>query len=364
MKECEVKNMNDDTNTYNKVTTPDKKPAKQENNKKKIIIIVGSVIGFIALAVGIFYAAYYAYIGNSYSTYENNLKSCISKINAQNSKTAELYKGTSLNLKTAKKGLSGIIDKLSDVKDNINSVTPPDKYRAIYKNLSDGLDNNISMYRAINDMLGSSNFDDTSLSTAAKYRDDCMKYYSDINYKDININLTDDSITFVNNALKYLTNLYKTNKDKEIKQNQNTDYLNSMDSIINNFTSLKTDFSGLTANARSGSQTYDDVLSAVDKNSQAVQALSQSLDKVTLPSDKASDVNDAVKKAVDDYSTYLQNFKYALTNEKAQAQNGPVDSATLTQFYADSDASFSTFNDDFNNMIKVYSDYKAATAAQ
>lgn len=357
--------MNDDTNTYNKVKTPDKKPVEQVNNKKKkIIIIISLVAAFIVLSIGIFYMSYYVYMGKSYSSYENNLRTYISKINAQNSKTASLYKGSAINLNTAKKSLPGIIDKLSDVKDSLDSTNPPDKYKAIYQNLSDGLDNNISMYRTIYDMLNNSSFNDTNLTAAAKYRDDCMKYYSDINYKDITINLTDDSITFVNNGLKYLTNLYQTNKDKEIKQSQNTEYLNSMDTIINNFTSLKTDFSTLASSARAGSETYDDVLAAIDKNNEGIQALSQSLDKVILPSDKASAVNDAVRKAIDDYTTYLQNFKYALTNEKAQAQSGPVDSATLTQFYADSNTSFSTFSDDFDSMIKAYSDYKAATAAQ
>lgn len=333
-----------------------------EKGKKKILIRVSIAVGFIAIAVGVFFLSYYLSMGTSYSSYETTLKNSIEKVNSINDKTSSLLNGQNVDTAKVKKNLSSIIDSLVNIKNNITASNPPDKLKPTYNKYVAGLENNISLYKELYDLISNqNNINADSINLVTKYRDDCMSNYSLVNYNSVNVSLTDKSITFINSSISYLNNLWIGIKDTQIKQSQNTDFLNTVDGIIGQFNSLKTDYSAAAAKARSSADTYDNVLASIDTATDSLNKLYTTLSNIVLPSSNASASNDALKKLLDDYSSYLQSFKYALSNEKAQAQTGAaIDDNTITTFYSTPTSEFNTINDDYNNFMNVYTKYKSS----
>lgn len=334
-----------------------------EKSKKKIFIRLSIALGFIAIAVGVFFLSYYLSMGTSYSSFETTLKNSINKTINANEKTSSLLNGQKVDVAKVKKNLPSIIDSLVSIKDNISGSNPPDKLKPTYNEYLSGLNNNISLYKALNNLISDQdNINADSINQAAKYRDDCMSNFSSVNYNDVNISLPDSSINFINISISYLNNLWIGIKDTQIRQSQNTDFFNAIDGVIEQFNSLKTDFSQAAAKARSGSDTYDNVLASIDKNADALSKLQSSLSNIVLPSSGASPSNEAINKLLNDYSDYLQSFRYALSNEKAQAQSGAtIDDNTVSTFYATSTSEYNTAGDDYNNFMDTYSKYKASS---
>lgn len=327
-----------------------------ERKKNKTVIIILSVLAFLLLISGVFYSSYYLSIGKSLNSYEESTKTSVDKINDINNSTESYIIGQTIDPEKIRKELPSKIDEMVKIKDTLQGNIPNEKYRADQDNLLKGIDNNILIFRQINLILSNPNGKDIEKAGAdlINYKDECNKYYSLVSFKKIKplINKTN---TLVDNTSSYVNEIVRVQRDNEIIQKQNMEFVNNMEGIIAEFLPIKIDFSSQLIAARTQKSNLDNVISSINKNSASLEKLSDAFSNITVPS-KAISCYKAFNKSIDDYNNYMQSFIYSINNEKLAGDN--ISSSKIDELYAAPTSKFNDVVKDYSDFLKAYSDFK------
>jgi hypothetical protein len=346
-----------------KVRKPDKENKVSNENKKenkhKPIFTAISIVVLLLLGAAVFFGTYYIMIDKSTSSYEKEMDLAIKQITEENKKVGAYNKNLTIDPEKAKENLEGNISKLKSIKDLINTEVPTEKYRLSHRYLIDGLNNNISLYRQILVMLQNPGSKDIerSLTSLAKFEEDCEKNYSLFSVKSLKIALPNEAKNFIKNTNEYLTEVVRINKDLEIQNSQNVEFTESMDKVIEDFEEIKTDFSSLLERARDGRDTFENVISTMDSYKDKYLALKEDFSTIAVPQN-ARKTQNYFNSVLDDYSLFLQEIKFAVSSEKDKTSDKPLQGATLKVIYAASNERYLTMDNNFNNFLKIYNDFK------
>jgi hypothetical protein len=345
-------------------------PTKGGNNLKKkkknnAISLILSILAFVLLAGGVFYGTYYFFMGRSSDSYENSVKVIIDKINEVNSSVSALIKGQALDADRTRKELSAKIDILVKQKDKLSSMGSTDKYIKDHDKLILGLDSNILVYRQIDAILRNPSGKDIAQAgeDLKKYRQECIENYSGTHIRNAKIELSDASIKLVDYTLNYVNEMVKLQRDKEINQNQNLTFINSIDSLITKFSSIKIDFAAQMSIVRSEKGNLDNVIALANKNKDELAGVYQEFSNLAVPSNKVSSAISSYqlfKKILQEYDTYLEDFMYAANNEKLSGGN--ISKEKITEIYSASIAEFNKIAKDYTDFLKVYSEFREASS--
>ena len=328
---------------------------KRKKNKNLIIIL--SVLAFAIIISVVFYGTYYLSIGKSLNSYENAVKVYVDKINQINLSTEVFIVGQTIDPAKIRKDLPLKIDELSKIKENLEEIIPVEKYKSDHDNLINGIDKNILIFRQINLILSNPNGNDLDKAGAAliKYKDDCYKYYSLIKLKNIKPSINNKINNLVDNTSSYVNELVRLKRDNEIIQNQNLDFVDSMENIIAKFIPIKIDFSDEILTARSNNSNFNEVITAINKNKANLDKLSQDFSNVTVPS-KAISCYKAFNTSLEEYNNYLESLIYSINNEKLSQNN--LNSSKITELYASPTSKYNNVIKDYSDFLKAYSDFK------
>lgn len=346
-----------------KASKPDKGNKVSDKNKKetkhKPLITVISIIVLLLLGAAVFFGTYFLMIDKSASSYEKAIDSAINQITEENKKVGTYNKSLTIDPEKAKENLEDNINKLKSIKDLINTEIPTEKYRLSHRYLIEGLNNNISLYRQILVMLQNPGSKDIerSLSSLAKYEEDCEKNYSLFSIKTLKIALPSEAKDFIKNTNDYLTEVVRINKDLEIQNSQNVEFAESMDKVIEAFEEIKTDFSPHLEKARAGKDSLENVISTIDSYKDKYLALKGDFSTIAVPQN-ARKTQNYFNSVLDDYSLFLQEIKFAVSSEKDKALDKPMPGETLKVIYAASTERYLTMDNNFTNFLKVYKDFK------
>lgn len=326
---------------------------------RKIVKITSIVMGIIIAFAGVFYGTYYFIVSKSYSEYDKQIKSYTDKINEINNSTSSLIKQQTIDSNGAKKNLPSKIDSLTSLKNNIQAINPTEKYYKVHSSLIDGLNNNILIYKQITSIISNPSSEDIekSLENLKSYRDKCIESYSLFSRKNLSISLSPLSLKFINNSIFYTSELIRLNKDKAITDGQNSDFINNIDSILNDFLSLKTDYNSQIEASRKDKK-FTDLLFTLNKNTTSYQTLKSKLSNIIVPS-KGINLYKALKKTLDSYSPYLDSISKAISYENSQLKYTAVDNSSIEANYAFSKDRYSTVNDNLEDFYKFYNEFKA-----
>ncbi|MDF2881942.1 MAG: hypothetical protein K0R54_2499 [Clostridiaceae bacterium] len=325
---------------------------------KKIVKITSIVIGVIAAFIMVFYGTYYFIVSKSYSEYDKQIKYYTDKINEINNSTASLIKQQTIDSNKSKKDLPSKIDSLIEVKSGIQAINPTEKYYKVHSSLIDGVNNNILIYKQIISIISNPGSKDIekSLENLKSYRDKCIESYSLFETKKLSVSLSSSTLKFVNNSIFYTSELIRLNKDKTITDGQNSDFINSVDSILNDFISLKTDYNSQIEASRK-SKKFNDLLFTISKNTTTYQALKGKLSNIIVPS-KGVNLYKALKKTLDSYSAYLDSIYKAVNYENSQLKSADVSNSSIEANYAFSKDKYSTVNDNLEDFYNLYNEFK------
>lgn len=326
---------------------------------KKTLITLGIILLILAAIAGVFYGTYYYIINKSFRAYEKSIKSEIDKINKINLSITSFNKDKSIDPDKIKKELPAKVDLLLKEKEVISRINPAGKYTKAKEGLLNGLNSNILMYKQVQAIFANPQSKDVgnALEDLKKYKSNCIQSYSLVNIKNVQASFPSDASDTMDKIISYFTDMVKLNRDNDIKQSVNLEFMNNMDGIMSKLAAIKIDLSSNVAKVRTGSGSYDEVLALVDKNYDQLQEIEKSYSNVTIPQ-KATATYKLFKKVLDSYDAYLNSFKFAVTTEKQETAKGTPSKEFLDSLYASSSNSLQEGDKAYNDFIKLYSDFK------
>jgi hypothetical protein len=339
------------------------KPKKTKSNKKfNVIIIIFLMILLIPLiGIGIFYGGYNYVIAKSSSSYEKTVADDINTLNKINKTAGSLIKSNSIDKDQSLKQLPDFINKLSTLKLKVQSEQSTDEFISSQKSLLNGIADNILIYRQIYSMLQNDNSNDlsTSLDSLMKYKDDCTSYYSKVNINGLAISLPTEASNYIKVTNTFITQVIKINNDTAIKKAQLSDFVQSIDTILDKFTPLKTDFSEELNKARTGSISFDDAATFINNTNDKYSEVQQAFSAITIPSDPdIKKTYKALNTVFNDYSDYIQQMIFSVQNEKAKTSGQALDKDTLNSLYSTANNKFSVLNTDYSDFFNKYTQLK------
>lgn len=330
-----------------------------ENKSKSTLIKISIILGIIVIITLVFFATYYFSINKSFNGYESNIGTIVNSINKVNSDIEKLNNKDKFDPKTVSESLWGKTKLLNDVKNKLNNITPPAKYKNSYNYLIKGLNQNISTYNYLINLLKSpinSNYQKNIDNIKYSYRE-CEKYYSSFTMKNVYLNKPNALENLIDNSIDYTYEEFKKHRDKEISQNQLIDFSEKIDSIYSSFSQIKKDYFNLLPQARVNKITYDDLLGKIDTDLSEIKKVSKDLYSISIP-EKQTNIYNSLKTLLNDYQDYLENFKYTISIEQIKIKNENANMETLNSLYNTSNAKLANVNIDVESFTNLYKELK------
>ncbi|MCM0649458.1 hypothetical protein NBE98_13915 [Clostridium swellfunianum] len=330
-----------------------------KKNNSVVMIIIG-ILAFVLLASGVFYGTYYFIINKSSNSYEKEVKAVIDKINEVNSSVSSLLNGQAIDSVKARTELSPKIDVLSKQKELLDNMTATDKYKKDHENLINGISNNMLIFRQIDAIIKNPNGKDLEKAgeDLIKYKDKAVQNYSLVNIKNFKVGLTDSGNKLVEYTSIYVNELVKLNRDNEITQSKNQDYINSLDALLAKFTPINIDYSAEMSKVRDAKGNTDNIVALAEKNRDDLSSIKQEFASLTVPS-KAVGSYKIFSNILESFDNYLQSFVYSANNEKLAGN--ALSSDKLKELYAEPVSKFSSITKNYNDFIKAYNEFRQSS---
>ena len=326
---------------------------------KKSIRTITIVISTILLGLLVFYGTYYFFISKSYSSYTNTVKTEIANITKINEASSVFTKGETIDKDKILKSIPNSISSLQASLSNLKNLLAPNKYKKDHENLLDGLENNISIYKQILAICKDSNSSNLQsyITLLQKYRDDCMNYYTLISINNYKISLTNEIIDLIDKTIDFSQKQVRLNLDKEITTNQNRNFLNILNPLVEKFNEVNKDYMPEVLDIRSNSTSYEGLLDSITNAEASVADSKTTLAAVTIPKD-ALEVNTSFIEALDAFDQYIQSFKFAVKTESLTFASGLNNNKALNNLYSSSKDKMKTANESYKVFFKLFHEFK------
>ena len=324
---------------------------------KQILINLSAIIGSVFLIVAVFFATYTYFINQSVSSYEKIVKKYSQDINVINESADSFIKGQTIDDTKVKNELDDKINKLLIIKRSVDGLAPSEKYKFSRNNFSAGLNSNIYIYKQIVQIVNNPQAKDSdkALEDLNKYKDECVKYYSLINLKNVTVSLPPKALNFIDKTNYYLGEAIKLRKKNEITQGLTSDYLYSIDEVVKSLLPIKSDYASYAVMARTGK--LGEALNQVASNKVIFDDIKAKFLKITVPSNGISTFK-ALSKTLSTEESYIQGFSYALDIEGKQSLSAPLKPEEIKQLYADTNILYKDLNSNYEAFLKVYTEFK------
>lgn len=330
---------------------------KLKNKKILIPTILISSLLIILLVFGIGYSSY----GNpSSSEFLNSIKQDLVIIKEANDSLNILTSVNPIDNELAKTKLPSSITKLTDVKNSLRSITPVSKYEDNKNTLIETLDYNINLYKQMSSILSNPKANDLTVSfdNLKSLKDKVITGYNGLTFKEIDFTLSKENTKTFEGFSIYTTNLISINKAIQNQKDHITNFISSTDSLIASFYDIKLNFFVYLADTRKSSD-YATLIETIEDKEKLLASLIDKDDKLTVD-EKTSSIHSSFGKILAKYKDYLNDFKFAVNNEKIQSTSDPAPTYDELDnlyekpqiLYKDISDSITQFSDDFSRFKK------------
>jgi hypothetical protein len=194
-----------------------------------------------------------------------------------------------------------------------------------------------------------------------KYKDQALENYSLVNIKNIKVGLTDNGLKLVDYTSNFVYEKVKLNRDKEITQKQNLEFINSLDGLISRFSPINQNLSLEMSKERGENGNKDNVIDLADKNRDELASIQQEFSVLTVPS-KAVNCYKLFKKVLEDFDGYLESFDYSAKNEKLLGSN--ITPEKLNEIYLETDSKYNEIVKGYSDFLKSYSEFRESASKE
>jgi hypothetical protein len=329
---------------------------EKENLQK--LQIAAKYLAFFAVGIGLFLLSYSFFSKTGYEGYDRYLVNSISKIQETNDECKDFTTSNSIDKNKAQKNLVNINSDLNAIRNDLINNPPVDNDNN-YNNLLKGIESNILILQQIEAMLNNPTGKD--IEKAAKdlksYEETTNNYYSLLSIKKIDFSIGKQLSLTIENTINYCLTSSNLRKEAEIKVDQYSNFISSLDDLNSLFTNAKTDYYPDAIRARKNELSYELVISNIDKTILTIENAISALNDMIVPNE-ASSIYDIFKATVSNYENYLQNIKYSIATESVHNYKGTAKEDFLDSLYVNSKKLFSEVEVNHRDFLKEYGKFK------
>lgn len=322
---------------------------------KKIVISLVVILFIICT----FLVSYYYVFNNSLSGTTKQIRSNLTSINNINKALSSFGRGQTLDITKLKKELETRVPEFTEVKESLEKSLPLDSSKDRDKLLS-GVNSNLLMYRQLLAILSNPEGKDVgkSLEHLKQYRDDCVNAYTLVHSRPLKLTLPEKVTTLINHTSDYFSEFIKVNRDREIINIQNKDYVDNMEEMVNQFITIKTSvYTFLHKANENTSSPFNTVLTHIDKNLDETSLLKSDFLKLSIPANAIAS-SDTFKITLDHYESYLDHLKLAVSTEKMKAMGHTLPKIPEDIISSTVKPDVEELNAAFNEFISAYTEFK------
>ncbi|NLZ49887.1 MAG: hypothetical protein GX895_14110 [Clostridiales bacterium] len=338
------------------------KPKKKKINKTMLTIII--TISSALILATVFFATYFIFIDKSLNKYEKNMSSLISQINSINKSSNQLLDNNDINLELAKEKLPSMMKELDIIRNKAEAEIPGDKFKLQHTSLIEGLKSNRIMYMQILNIINSPNSNDLKeyFANFEKYRDDCENYYSEFSVNSLSPSVENEAKNFIKAFTIYSNELINTQEEALAKLQEDTAFANFLDSILERFVPINTNFSLELSEVRNSTGDYDKVIELANKYNNINNDLQKEILNLSSVPQSAIALRDDYIRLSNYYNSFIQSFITAINEEmnliSSTENNKTISEEQLKKIYSDSDNKFLSLQDKYNSIVKDYNTFK------
>ncbi|MEA4825109.1 MAG: hypothetical protein VB130_00520 [Clostridium sp.] len=332
---------------------------------RKQLITLAIIFSALIVGIGVFSGTYYFFINKSHSSYKNKVNAEVANITKTNENSSNFTKGETIDTEKIINNLSDSITSLQTSLSKLKNLVVTNKYEKDHKNILDGLESNISIYKQIFTICKDSKSPNLGnyITQLQKYRDDCMNYYTLVSIEGIHLTLPKESIELIDNTISYAEKQIRLNADEKITLSQNHDFLKSLTDMLSKFNGIKKDYMPEVLDARSKTKGYDTILNDITSSEAVMTDIRSNASNISIPKD-ASSIYSAFIKVLDNYDFYIQSFKYAVKTESLTSTAGVEKDTSLDKLYSSSKDKLKTADDSFKDFMKLYNEFNDKISLQ
>ena len=139
----------------------------------------------------------------------------------------------------------------------------------------------------------------------------------------------------------------------DFKSAEVTKFLGTLKELVISLDNLKYDFYQDVLKCRSGSMTYELLVSNIDDTASKLVSVQNVLSQMSIPDDFASIYSD-YSKSVSLYNDYLYKIKYAVITEKVRRESKDVKEDFMDSLYVSSNETYDKLEKVYKNFTKEY----------
>lgn len=339
---------------------------KELKKSKKVLLALSTFI----LCFLILYATYYFIQKKSDSGYIDTLYKQKLIIDSANKESSDILKNIdTLDVNDSSK-LSEIISALSKsestlqkVIDNLNEVSPPQKFKVQFDNLLQGVSLNKKIYTQT--LLILKNTKSNNLKNASNNLEEYIKqtyqHYENSKMDKIYIILPSDILVLSDKVYQYASKAYSNYEAKARLLEQYNNYFSSMDKIILDYQNTKTNLSEELKLIRSGKITIEDAYIKIESKLSSLDLISKSYNSLSVPV-KVAEQHQKLNNLITMYSNYCLDFKSSLykleeaLSDEVKLMEINMQFENLNNQYNNINNSFIDFLDKYNEIKSFYTD--------
>lgn len=301
------------------------KASGETKTYQKILISISTLL----LLGIIFFVSYHFTTGKTKSSYIDSIYAQKLKIDDINTTAAAAVKDIDKLDPSNKDGLQSIVTKVAKAEASIQScikdlskISPPAKYKDHYSLFLEALSLNKKIYTQTNLILKNTKSKDLQKAIDAldKNIGDATTAYENSKLDKVYIKLPGEILTLWDKVGSYAMNSYSNYESKARLLEQYTEYFNSMDKIIENFTNEKQDLKTYIDAISAGKTSIGDVYAAIENKLSKLNSIKNSYTKLSVPSKTAAQ-HRRFNDIINNYSSYCEEYKSALTELEEAGSN-------------------------------------------
>jgi hypothetical protein len=331
-----------------------------KDKTKNILKTTSIVLAFIIICIAVFYVSYNYFVNNSLSQYEKTMSTKINMIMETNKNITSYIDGDMINQEKFLTSLPDNIDTLKSIRSTIKSSSQNKRYATSRMNLLSGLDNNILLLEEILYIVKDiENMDMTiSISRLQNFRDDTMNYYSQVCISSSKITLDDNFLKLLSKPSYFSNSVNSSKSIGEINLSNNLEFLDFIYSISKEFDDLNNTYTANIHSARNELQSYSSVISIINTRISSLELLESEVSFISIPQDGLP-VYESMLKVISTYKTYLNNLKFAISNEELIVNSPDISDDILDSYYKTSNSNYKASTETLQKFIEASEDFKS-----
>lgn len=312
---------------------------------------------FSIIGISLFFISYGFFSKFSLDKGERYLYSTMNSILKVNNRSKDFLDNNSINVEKALSSLPEMKTDLIDISIDLNS-SPYAKdidYAEDHKNLSKGLNENILIIEQLEAMLKNPYGNDIEIAAnnLKLFRDTAENYYRLITIDDCSYDLGVPLYSIINSTIDYCISTNNLKIISDFKSAEVAKFLGTLKELVISLDNLKYDFYQDVLKCRSGSMTYELLVSNIDDTASKLVSVQNVLSQMSIPDDFASIYSD-YSKSVSLYNDYLYKIKYAVITEKVRRESKDVKEDFMDSLYVSSNETYDKLEKVYKNFTKEY----------